>query len=121
MGVWWSNTQLRELEQVKKERDELRREIDELKQRPPIKLTCVSKEVIEKLADAQMTKANIPWMPDGIERRLKVEMLLLVANMVDHVLETSRVEFMGHEVKLDLIQKSIKFSQMSQAIFVRLF
>lgn len=78
MGLWWSNTQ--ELEQVKKERDALK-QIKSSK-------SCVSKKVIEKLVDAQMAKSNIKWMPDGIERRLKVEILLLVANMADHVLET---------------------------------
>ena len=104
MGAWWSDVHLRELEQVKKERDELRQEINELKQIKSSK-SCVSKKVIEKLVDAQMAKSNIKWMPDGIERRLKVEILLLVANMADHVLETSHVEFMDHEVKLDLTQK----------------
>lgn len=71
-----------------------------------LKISSVSQEIIESLVDAEMADPdhNIAWMPDGIERRLKVEIMMLVANMIDHMLETTRVQFMGHEMRFDLVQ-----------------
>ena len=73
-------------------------------------VTSISRGIIEGLVDAQLDDPdkNIGWMPDGIERRLKVEIMMLVANMIDHMLETTRVEFMSHEMRFDLVQPSTR-------------
>jgi hypothetical protein len=69
-------------------------------------LPSVSKEKLMAWVDDQLQKqeSNSKWIPDFAERKLKVDIFNMILGMVDHILETTKVEIMGHVIRFDLAQ-----------------
>jgi hypothetical protein len=113
MGNWFSSSD--ELEKLNGEIKLLKAENAALKKRMTgnpgaggARLSSISRAIIENLVNEQMEdpEKNIRWMPDGIERRIKTETLMLVANMFDLILESTKVSILGHKMRMDLFQPS---------------
>lgn len=120
MGSWFSSDEdlRRELEATKKINEQLRSElaevmgvVEETLQNTPatrknsMHITSVSRKKLLQWVDHQLEKegSNIVWMPDAVERQLKADIFSMMLNMFDHILETTKIEIMGHKVVLDLI------------------
>lgn len=43
-------------------------------------------------------EGNIGWMPDAIEKKLKSDIFVMLLGLVDHILETTKIEIMGHDI-----------------------
>jgi hypothetical protein len=109
MGNWLSSDEeLRNtIAEQKKEIQDLKQAVSQL-QSPSMaitpKLPNVSREKIMAWVDKQLDDPdnNIGFMPDSIERKFKAQIFGMVLNMFDYMLETTKIEFMGHEIKFNL-------------------
>ena len=71
------------------------------------KVSSISKEKLLAWVDDQLQnqESNSKWIPDFAERKLKADIFAMMLGMVDHVLETTKVEIMGHVIRFDLTQE----------------
>jgi hypothetical protein len=60
-------------------------------------------EFVERLLED--SNMNIAYLPDFVERQLYRNVITLVLNLADNFLETTRLQFMGHELKMDIVPK----------------
>jgi len=114
MGNWISsNEQLTNtIEQQAQAIVELKQQVAELQKnngsptRP--KLPSVSRKKLLVWIDKQLDDPanNITAMPDFMERQLKAQIFGMLLNMIDYILETTRIDFMGHSIKFDLFSDS---------------
>lgn len=99
MGGWFSSELdeelCRALDDQKKVNEELRKEIETLREKKKRNTPNVPRKLIESWVDAQMADSskNLKWMPDFVERKLKIDIMIMVATMMEHIMETSRVQF----------------------------
>lgn len=71
---------------------------------PSMRLTEISKvqleAYVEKLLDDP--KVNSNYIPDFVEESIYRNALGMVLNLLDHILETTKIELLGHQLKLDI-------------------
>lgn len=69
-----------------------------------IKLSESSKERINVFVEELLNdeNVNIKYLPDFVERQIYRNVFNLLINLLEHILNTINIQFMGHEVKLDL-------------------
>lgn len=91
---------------------ELRQELSHYKRLQASKVikatkTPISRENIMEWVDKQLDDPanNIGFIPDKIERQLKAQIFGTVLNMLDFILETTKVEIMGHQITFDIGSK----------------
>jgi len=110
MGNWFSSNEVLEkiIEDQKETIINLNAELAKLKLEKSRNfggpLTKISKDKLLNWIDAQldMPENNIGFIPDKIERKLKGQIYMTVLNMLDYILETTTIDFMGHTVKFDI-------------------
>jgi len=70
----------------------------------PASKSPISREKILEWVDKQLDDPanNIGFIPDKIERQLKSQIFLTVLNMLDYILETTKIEMMGHQISFDM-------------------
>ena len=62
-------------------------------------------EIVEKLLSNE--KVNIKLLPDGIERQIYRNVISLAMELIKETLSTSKISFMGHEIKF-IVRPSIQ-------------
>ena len=68
-----------------------------------IKPSDVSNEKINDFIDKLLkTDTNIKYLPDFVERQIYQNILTMGLNILDDMLETTSIQFVGHEIKFDL-------------------
>ena len=119
MGAWFSSyDKIQELEHEliaqKKINEQLLLEIRQLRDElihiktgnKPVGMsfTKISRAKIMEWVDDQLknSEANIAWMPDYVERQLKTDIFTMLLALIDHILETTKIDFMGHEMRFDI-------------------
>lgn len=75
-------------------------------------LTKISREKLLSWIDNQldMPENNIGFVPDKIERKLKTQIYTTILNMLDYILETTTVDFMGQTIKFDITSEKSNIS-----------
>lgn len=80
------------------------------------KITEVSKEKInhyvEKLLENSDT--NISYLPDFVEKKIYTNILGIALNLLNDILETTSIKFIGHEIALDLREDSTELVNESK-------
>jgi hypothetical protein len=63
--------------------------------------TPVSTDALRVFIDEMLENQdlNIRYMPDFVEKQLYHNIFYLLLNLLDHIVETSQAQFMGHEIK----------------------
>lgn len=122
MGNLWSgggleeeNKKLRaEITKLRAEIREVRRAQAATKTTSPVRVSSVSRDHLlawmdERIAIEEPDPDN--WIPDALERQLldykrqvKEEVFMMMLDTFDHILETTKIEFMGHVISFDLAQ-----------------
>lgn len=108
MGNWYSNDYQTIINQQKRRINELETENTQLKkQKLTLSHTQTSRAHLMEWIDKQLDDPanNITLMPDKMERKLKAQMFGMFLNLLDYVLETTTIRFMGQEVVLDIRSK----------------
>jgi hypothetical protein len=104
MGIFFSSPEKTEYEKIISEKD---KEIEKLKsiigsysQKPK----NISNEKIMEWIDAEISKPenNITWMPDGVEKKLKLQIFTIFLNLIDHMLSTTKIEFINHKISINI-------------------
>jgi len=120
MGNWFSSNEILEkiIEDQKERIINLNAEIARLKLEKTRNLggahTQISRDKLLSWIDNQldMPENNIGFIPDKIERKLKAQIYTTVLNMLDYILETTTIDFMGQTIKFDITsekaQKGLK-------------
>lgn len=69
--------------------------------------TKVSTQEIKKYVEEMLKNkdVNIKMLPDFVERKIYQNMFEMILGMVDHILETTKIDFMGHEILFDVREK----------------
>jgi ABC-type anion transport system duplicated permease subunit len=68
------------------------------------KISNVSKEKINTIVDKLLKNpdTNISYLPDFVEKKIYTNVFGIVLNLLDDVLDTTAINFLGHKIKLDL-------------------
>lgn len=68
------------------------------------RLSEISKVKIEAYVEEMLKdkSINIKYLPDFVEEALYRNIFGMLLNLLDHILETSNVELLGHNIKFDL-------------------
>lgn len=123
MGAWNSRERelQRELDAVKKVNEQLLEEIRHNREQRlavaggqrTIKGVNISRERVLAWVDDQLSKpdSNIGWMPDVVERKLKTDIFVMLLGLVEHLLETTKIEVMGHEISFELEPQEVHDEQ----------
>lgn len=90
---------------------QLERQLLEARQRPPQEiqatgqLDAASKERIEEIVERLLQNAdvNIRLLPDAVERHIYRNMFRLLLSVIAELVESSSVQFMGHDIQLQLV------------------
>lgn len=66
--------------------------------------SLVSKQLIHDYVNKMLEnpQINIGYMPDFVEKQMYKNVFNMMLNVLDHVLETTKVELMGHEIVFDM-------------------
>lgn len=66
--------------------------------------TPVSTDALKVYIDQMLENQdlNIKYIPDFVEKQLYQNIFYLLLNLVDHIVETSQAQFLGHEIKFVL-------------------
>ncbi len=108
MGIFFSSPETKEYEKIISDKNE---EIEKLKEIIKIqnqnqnqKPKSVSQENIMAWIDAEISKPenNITWMPDGVEKKLKLQIFTIFLNLIDHMLTTTKIEFVNHKISFSI-------------------
>ena len=69
------------------------------------RVRALSQERIEEIVERLLQNAdvNIRLLPDAVERHLYRNMFRLLLSVLAELIESSSVEFMGHEIQLSLV------------------
>lgn len=61
-------------------------------------------DTIERMVETFLKNKDINhrFIPDAIERNMYYNMIRIILAVVDETLETTRIEFLGHEIRLRL-------------------
>lgn len=57
-------------------------------------------EFVDKLLEDE--HVNISYLPDVVERQLYINVLRLIVDVIDEVVDTSKIHVIGHEVTFDM-------------------
>lgn len=95
--------------------DRFRKAQQDKKEKIKEKVSDVSKEKIqahvEKLLENPNT--NIKYLPDFVEKQIYINIFSLVFNVLDDLLDTASVNFMGHQINFDLVEQQPKLDEVS--------
>lgn len=74
----------------------------------PTKVVDVSNEKINKYVEKILTneETNCSYLPDFVERKIYTNIITIGLNLLDDLLETTSIKFVGHEIKFDLVQST---------------
>jgi len=119
MGNWFSTHDKMQhvIEQQAQAIIELKQQISVLQQNThpatAPKLPSVVRKRLLEWIDKQLAdpENNITLMPDIIERQLKAQIFGMFLNMIDYILETTSIDFMGHKIKFDLVADQTPVSE----------
>ena len=63
----------------------------------------MSDKRIEEIVDKMLKgSANSGFIPDIVEKSIYVNVLKLVVQAVDEIVESTSIQILGHEIKLDM-------------------
>lgn len=64
----------------------------------------VSRLKIEEFVDKMLEdeNVNIKYLPDFVEKKIYINVFNLVLGLLDNLMDSTKIEFMGHHIKLDL-------------------
>lgn len=68
----------------------------------------VSMEVVKQYVSEMLEKeeCNIGYIPDFVERELYEKMFTLLLGLLEHTIETTSVNFLGHEIRFYMTTRS---------------
>lgn len=72
-----------------------------------LKISSISREKLMAWVDDQLQNqdSNCTWIPDFAERKLKADIFAMLLGLVEHILETTKIEVMGHAIRFELTQE----------------
>ena len=78
-------------------------------------ITKVSQEKIKYYVDNLLKNSdtNISYLPDFVERRIYQNILGISLNLIDDILQTTTVNFLGHQITFDLQENDLPLSDNS--------
>jgi hypothetical protein len=84
--------------------EEKLQEKEEIGENKPKIKTKVSTEQIKKYVDNMLKDPdlNIKYLPDFVERQIYKNIFKMLLQTTDHILETTKIEFLGHTVNFDV-------------------
>jgi len=129
MGNYWSSSLEEENKKLRAEIAELRSEIRNIRRNrsaaaditSPVRISSISRDHLlawmdEKITEEEPDSEN--WVPDSLERylidykrELKTEVFMMMLDSLDHILESTKIEFMGHVISFDLGQENLNTKQ----------
>jgi len=71
---------------------------------PTKKIVDVSKDKLNDYIDKLLENSdtNISYLPDFVEKKIYTNILGIALNILDDILETTSINFIGHKITLDL-------------------
>lgn len=72
-----------------------------------IKLTELSKDRIEEFVEELVSdeNVNIGYLPDFVEKQIYRNVFTMLIGLLDNVIDSTNIEFMGHEITFDIHPK----------------
>ncbi len=73
-----------------------------------IKISELSKDRIDAFVEDLLTdeNVNVKYLPDFVEKQLYRNIFNMLIGILDNVMETTNVQFMGHQLKFDIVPKA---------------
>lgn len=106
MGIFFSSPETKEYEKIISDKNE---EIEKLKEiikshTQKQNQKSISKQNIMAWVEAEISKPenNITWMPDGVEKKFKLQIFTIFLNLIDHMLSTTKIEFINHKISFSI-------------------
>ncbi len=67
-------------------------------------MLSISKHKIEEFVDKMLKdpNVNIGYIPDFAERKIYINIFGIILGLMDNLIDTTKVEFMGHKITFDL-------------------
>ena len=78
--------------------------IKPIEQRELMTIDNLSKKRITDIVDDLLKdkNININYFPDWVEKKLYYNVLTILINVLEHVIDTSKIDFLGHQITFDL-------------------